>query len=78
MGISCKNGEIIVTDNDNIALSNLNMQFLFNINDVKENKSKSYCVRRETMKMNNNMKIKDYQLLINEETRNIFDDDFME
>lgn len=24
------------------------------------------------------MKIKDYQLLINEETRNIFDDDFME
>ena len=30
------------------------------------------------MKINKKMKIKDYQLLINEETRNIFDDDFME
>ena len=78
MGISCKNGEITVTDNDNIELRNLNRQFLLNINDVKENKSKSYCVRREAIKMNNNIKIKYYQLLINEETRNIFDDDFIE
>ena len=78
MGISCNIGKITVTDNDNIALSNLNRQFLFNINDVKENKSKSYCVKREAMKINKDMKIKDYQLLINEETRNIFDDDFME
>jgi hypothetical protein len=43
MGISSKNGKITITDNDNIVLSKLNRQFLFNKNDVKENNSKSYC-----------------------------------
>jgi len=29
MGIACGKGEVIVTDNDNIEISNLNRQFLF-------------------------------------------------
>ena len=78
MGISCKKGKITITDNDNIALSNLNRQFLFDQNDVKENNSKSYCAKREAIKINKDMKIKDYQLLVNDKTRDIFDDEFME
>ena len=77
MGISCKKGKITITDNDNIALSNLNRQFLFVQNDVKENNSKSYCAKREAIKINKDMKIKDYQLLVNDKTRDIFDDEFM-
>ena len=57
MGISCKNGKLTITDNDNISLSNLNRQFLFNKNDVKENSFKSFCAKRETLKINKDMKI---------------------
>ena len=78
VGISCNDGEITITDNDNIVLSNLNRQFLFNQNDVKENNSKLYCAKREALKINNNMKIKDYQLLVNDNSTDIFDDEFFE
>ena len=78
MGISCKNGKLTVTDNDNISLSNLNRQFLFHKNDVKENTSKSFCAKREALKINKDMKIQDYQLLINDDTRDIFNDEFIE
>jgi ubiquitin-activating enzyme E1 len=78
MGISCKNGEISITDNDKISLSNLNRQFLFNKIDVQDNSFKSSCVKREALKINKNMNIKDFQLLINETTRNIFNDEFIE
>jgi len=78
MGISCKNGKLTITDNDNISLSNLNRQFLFHKNDVEENTSKSFCAKREALKINKDMKIQDYQLLINDDTRNIFNDDFIE
>ena len=47
LGISCNDGEITITDNDNIVLSNLNGQFLFNQNDVKEINSKSYCLKEK-------------------------------
>ena len=78
MGISCKNGKITITDNDKISLSNLNRQFLFHKNDVKENSSKSFCVKREALKINKDMNIQDYQLLINDDTRDIFNDEFIE
>jgi len=78
MGVSCKNGTITITDNDNISLSNLNRQFLFHKNDIGENSSKSFCAKREALKINNNLNINDYQLLINDSTRNIFDDEFFE
>ena len=77
MGISCNNGEISITDNDKISLSNLNRQFLFNKIDVQENSFKSSCVKREALKINKNMNIKAFQLLINETTREIFDDKFI-
>ena len=78
MGIACKNGQITLTDNDNISLSNLNRQFLFHKNDVGENSSKSFVAKRETLKMNKEINIKDYQLLVDESTRDIFDDEFFE
>jgi ubiquitin-activating enzyme E1 len=78
MGISSGNGKITITDNDNISVSNLNRQFLFHMNDIKENLSKSFCARRESMKINKDMRIQSYQLLVNNDTRNIFDDEFID
>ena len=78
MGISCNKGKITITDNDNISLSNLNRQFLFHKNDINENSFKSFCAKREALKINKDMNIQDYQLLINDETRDIFNDEFIE
>ena len=78
MGISCKNGLITLTDNDNISLSNLNRQFLFHKNDVGESSSKSFVAKREALKINKDMNIKDYQLLVNDSSRDVFDDEFFE
>ena len=78
MGISCKNGKLTITDNDNISLSNLNRQFLFTKNDIKNNSSKSFCARREALKINKDMNINDYQILLNDDNRDIFNDEFIE
>ncbi len=78
MGISCNKGKITITDHDNISLSNLNRQFLFHRSDIKENSFKSFCAKREALKINNNMNIKDYPLFINDDSRDIFNDEFIE
>jgi ubiquitin-activating enzyme E1 len=43
MGIGCNGGNIAVTDNDNIEVSNLNRQFLFRHNNIGDSKSKVAC-----------------------------------
>ena len=44
MGIGCgAGGEVHVTDNDNIEVSNLNRQFLFRANHVGSSKSGTAC-----------------------------------
>ncbi len=44
MGVGCgPNGQVAVTDNDNIEVSNLNRQFLFRQNNVGDSKSKVAC-----------------------------------
>ena len=75
MGIgSDKEGKIVVTDYDNIEKSNLNRQFLFNYNDI--GKSKSKCACNSIKKMNPEINCIDFQLMVNKETENIFNENF--
>ena len=74
MGISCSDGKITVTDNDLIEVSNLNRQFLFRNENIGDYKSKIAC--ENVKKINNQCNTKDLQLLLCEETENIFNDSF--
>ena len=75
MGISTNNNKnIIVTDNDNIELSNLNRQFLFRKGDI--GKSKSKCVCEKVSKMNPSINCIDRQSRIGPENEHIFDANF--
>lgn len=79
MGISTsekKENKVILTDNDNIELSNLSRQFLFRNSDIGN--SKSICACREVKKMNNNFNCEALQYLVCENTIDIFDDNFWE
>ena len=59
MGVGCANGgQVSVTDNDNIEISNLNRQFLFRKNNVGDSKSKVACGIGKDM--NKNLNVKDY------------------
>jgi len=75
MGISKnKDKKTIVTDNDRIEISNLNRQFLFRKQDI--NKSKSIIAAEEAKKMNDEFNCEALELLVNEDTEKIFNEDF--
>ena len=74
MGISCSEGKLVVSDNDIIEVSNLNRQFLFKKNNIGDYKSKIACQSAKIF--NPNINIKDYQIIINKDAENIFDEKF--
>ena len=59
MGISTNNGKTVVTDNDNIEVSNLNRQFLFRRDNVGTSKSKT--ATQVISQMNKSFKVEDLQ-----------------
>ncbi len=74
MGISTNNGKTIVTDNDNIEVSNLNRQFLFRRENVGSSKSKTSC--QVIKKMNQSFNCFDLQSRVGAENEHIFNDKF--
>ena len=76
MGVSSCNGKITVTDGDSIEISNLNRQFLFSEEDVALPKSKIAC--KNIKKMNPKVNVVDLQLIVNDETSDIFNKKFWE
>lgn len=74
MGISTKNGTTTVTDNDHIEISNLNRQFLFRMDDVRNSKSQVAC--RVINSFNKDFKTVSQQALVAPENSHIFNDKF--
>ena len=73
---SADNSKFVVTDNDNIEISNLSRQFLFKKNDVT--KPKSEIAKISTKKMNPNFNVESMENKVCSETENIFNEDFWE
>ena len=77
MGISSnKEKKVIITDNDNIEISNLNRQFLFRQDDVGQSKSIIAC--NASMKMNSDFNCYAMKSKIGIENETIFDEEFWE
>ena len=75
MGISTKDDKkVIVTDNDNIEVSNLNRQFLFRKDNVGNSKSKCAC--QAIKKMNPAFNCVDLQSRVGPENEHIFNEQF--
>ena len=75
MGFSTlDNKKITVTDNDNIEISNLNRQFLFNKDNIGKSKSKCACLAAKKMNLFSNLE--DKQILLNSESEDIFNSSF--
>ena len=71
---SSKNNKFMLTDNDNIEVSNLSRQFLFKKNDV--GKSKSEVAKNAVKLMNPECNVESMQDKVCPETENIFIEDF--
>ena len=71
---SDKNSKFTVTDNDNIEISNLSRQFLFNKNNVGQ--SKSIVAIKSVKEMNPNLNGEGLQAKVCEETESIFNQEF--
>lgn len=75
MGISTnKDKKLSVTDNDNIELSNLNRQFLFDKNSIGRPKSEVAC--EAIKKMNKDFNCVSFQKRVDQESENFFDEEF--
>lgn len=66
----------MVTDDDNIEVSNLNRQFLFRKHNVGQNKSKSAC--EVGKRMNPEVKFRDMALRVGKDNEEVFNDEFWE
>ena len=69
-----KDKKFVVTDNDNIEISNLNRQFLFHKKDV--GKPKSEIAIKSVKEMNPSFKAESYQTKVCPETENTFNEEF--
>ena len=77
MGVGCsQEGKVVVTDNDNIEVSNLNRQFLFRKNNIGDSKARVACAIAKDI--NKDLNVHDQKLYVSQETENIFNDPFWE
>uniref|UniRef100_A0A0N4ZA27 E1 ubiquitin-activating enzyme n=1 Tax=Parastrongyloides trichosuri TaxID=131310 RepID=A0A0N4ZA27_PARTI len=75
MGLGCsEEGKIIITDMDQIEISNLSRQFLFRRKDVGSKKSE--CAANAVKSFNNQININAMSLKVGGDTESIFHDEF--
>uniref|UniRef100_A0A0N5CF83 E1 ubiquitin-activating enzyme n=1 Tax=Strongyloides papillosus TaxID=174720 RepID=A0A0N5CF83_STREA len=75
MGVGCSDkGKIVVTDMDQIEISNLSRQFLFRKNDVGLKKSE--CAAKAVKGFNDKINISALSLKVGADTESVFHDEF--
>ena len=75
MGVATENDhKLIVTDNDNIEISNLNRQFLFDKNSIGKSKSEIACISAQ--KMNKDFNCVSFKTRLDQESENFFNEEF--
>ena len=74
MGVSVNGGEVVVTDDDSIEISNLSRQFLFRRNDVGHSKSERAAIAARGM--NGAFNVITKQDRVSQDNEHIFNDEF--